>query len=131
MLALMYMNKSESKKIFSAAKISEQLQIPKEFISKILQSLVLKGILISKKGRGGGFSFASNPFQIKLKPIFETLGHTKEFEKCLFGGNTNLCDDSKCIICSSWTTFNKDLTYIINNHTLGNFCSRLENDLNN
>lgn len=131
MQSLLYMKRFKRNHVFSAAYISEQLQIPKEFISKILQTLALKGILISKKGKGGGFSFAVDPQQIKLKTIFDSLGHTKKFEKCLFGRDVDSCSQEECMVCSLWTTFNKEMTYIINNHTLGNLCLRLETDFNN
>lgn len=131
MQTLLYMNRFNKKHVFSAAYISEQLHIPKEFISKILQTLAHNGILLSKKGKGGGFAFSVDPQQIKLKTIFNSLGHAKEFEKCLFGGNVESCLEDECRICSIWTTFNKEMIYLINNHTLGNLCFRLENDLNN
>lgn len=125
------MKKFERHTVFTAAYISGQLQIPKEFISKILQDLARNGILISKKGKGGGFSLAKDPSQIKLKTIFELLGKKKQLEKCVLGVNTKFCVPDECLICTSWTMFNKEMTYIINNHSLGSFSYKLENDFNN
>jgi len=125
------MKKFSGQQIFSAAHLSDQLNIPKEFISKILQTLALDGILISKKGKGGGFAFACDPLNIKLKNILDSLGYNKKFDKCLFGEETGYCPDNQCVVCLPWNTFNKEITYIINNYSLGNICYKLENELNN
>ena len=47
--------------IVSADEIAKKLTIPKEFVSKILQSLTESGLVSSKKGKTGGFSLAKEP----------------------------------------------------------------------
>lgn len=56
--AILYLASRKNKEYFSAKEIAEDLKIPKEFISKILQSLVEFNIVGSKKGKNGGFFLA-------------------------------------------------------------------------
>lgn len=69
----MYLTAQDAEFLCSAEEISSKLKIPKEFTSKILQDLTEKGIIISRKGREGGFKLAIDPNQIKLIDIVEAI----------------------------------------------------------
>ncbi|MBN2768523.1 MAG: Rrf2 family transcriptional regulator [Campylobacterales bacterium] len=62
LLSLDYIRKSDSPA--GAEQLSEELNIPKSFLAKILQNLAKKEILVSKKGAKGGFIL-----QKKIKDI--------------------------------------------------------------
>ncbi|MFH1837334.1 MAG: Rrf2 family transcriptional regulator [Candidatus Omnitrophota bacterium] len=51
--------------------LSEKLGIPGPFLRKILQVLNKKGILVSSKGKNGGFSAASSPLEMTVLDIIE------------------------------------------------------------
>jgi Rrf2 family protein len=53
----------------NAQDISSALNIQKPFLSKVLQSLVLSNILMSKKGVNGGFLLAKNPKNITMLDV--------------------------------------------------------------
>ena len=67
--AVLYLSTIEDDRSASADEISRKLNIPKEFVSKILQSLALKKIVGSKKGNSGGFFLGKPASQIKLIEI--------------------------------------------------------------
>ncbi|HQF42964.1 MAG TPA: Rrf2 family transcriptional regulator, partial [Ignavibacteriaceae bacterium] len=71
--AVIYLASKENNALCSAKEISEELSIPKEFISKILQDLTEKGIIFSRKGRDGGFKLAVNANEIKLIDVVEAV----------------------------------------------------------
>ena len=54
------------REVIPAEEIANKLSIPKEFVSKILQSLTESGIVNSRKGKSGGFAIAKDPKRIKL-----------------------------------------------------------------
>jgi len=58
MQAVLYLAAQDVGTIVTAEKISRVLKIPKEFISKILQSLRESGLISSIKGKSGGFCLA-------------------------------------------------------------------------
>jgi Rrf2 family protein len=75
-----------------AAELAEELEIPANYLAKILQSLARAGILISVRGRSGGFRLARPPEAIRLMEVvseFDALGRERQ---CLLGRGT--CSDA-------------------------------------
>lgn len=64
--------------------IIEKKKVPKSYIHQILQQLIRKGIVKSKRGKNGGFSLNISPTKLTLLTIVEslddtfTLGYLKE-----------------------------------------------------
>ena len=52
--AVLYLSTYDKGAVVPADDIAKKLSIPKEFVSKILQSLTERGIVVSKKGKAGG-----------------------------------------------------------------------------
>lgn len=117
--ALVYLSTLKRNEIVSAATFSSELKIPKEFVSKILQSLTKTGLVDSKKGKGGGFFLSVEPDQIKLSYIIDALGGHLNSE-CLFGLN-KLCKNDDCEVCKEWKDYNNKFNNLINRYTLGDF----------
>lgn len=81
--------------------ISEALDIPQAFLSKILQDLARKGILTSTKGPGGGFQLNCSPSETSLYALVEAVEGPMVEGECLLG--LTLCaDDTKCPIHDTW-----------------------------
>lgn len=53
--------------------ISENEKIPKKFLENILLILKKEGFLISKTGKGGGYSLMTSPEQISLADVIISL----------------------------------------------------------
>ncbi|MDH7603418.1 MAG: Rrf2 family transcriptional regulator [Melioribacter sp.] len=115
--ALLYFSKLNSNEIISAAKIAAELSVPKEFISKIMQSLVYHGILKSKKGKGGGFYLAVSPDKIKYEDVFRILGYNENYNSCLFD-MVQFCENKGCPFCDSWKEFTDRFNNILRNYSL-------------
>ncbi len=56
----------------TAAKISQEYGIPREFLLKILQQMVRFNIIASKRGPGGGFTLPRPAREITLLEVLET-----------------------------------------------------------
>lgn len=81
--------------------ISEALDIPQAFLSKILQDLARKGILTSAKGPGGGFELNGSPSETSLYSLVEAVEGPPAEGECLLG--LSICaDDVKCPIHDTW-----------------------------
>lgn len=83
--AVLYLATQDKGAIVSADDIAKKLDIPKEFVSKILQSLTESGIVLSKKGKAGGFSLARDPQKIKLIDIVASIDGLAVFNNCVLG----------------------------------------------
>ena len=81
--------------------ISEALDIPPAFLSKILQDLARKGILVSAKGPGGGFQLNCSPSETSLYTLVKAVEGPMVEGDCILG--LSLCaDDTKCPIHDTW-----------------------------
>jgi Rrf2 family iron-sulfur cluster assembly transcriptional regulator len=85
MQAILYLAAQESGSLVSAEDISKALKIPKEFISKILQSLRDSGLISSSKGKSGGFSLAKPASRIKLIDVVAAIDGLDMFDSCVLG----------------------------------------------
>ncbi|HSW55438.1 MAG TPA: Rrf2 family transcriptional regulator [Ignavibacteriaceae bacterium] len=85
MQAVLYLASQEKGTLVSAEDISKVLKIPREFISKILQSLRESGLISSSKGKSGGFTLAKDPSRIKLIDVVSAIDGLEMFDSCVLG----------------------------------------------
>ena len=83
--AVLYLATLEKDEKLPSEKISKKLKIPKEFVSKILQSLTANKIIKSKKGNSGGFLLGKPASKIKLIDIVEAIDGLAMFNSCVIG----------------------------------------------
>jgi Rrf2 family iron-sulfur cluster assembly transcriptional regulator len=93
-----------------AVEIAQALSLPRNYLSKILNSLSSGGILKSFRGRTGGFALARNPEEITLAEIvakFDRLAASPP--ACLMGAGG--CDErNKCSAHLQWTNVQREVT---------------------
>ncbi len=65
--------------------------LPRHFVAKIFQNLVREGLLVSAKGRGGGFALAARPEEIRLYEIVVAVDGAAQFDECVVG--MSQCND--------------------------------------
>lgn len=65
--------------------IAEELKVPKQFLSKILQNLVNHKLLHSSKGKAGGFYLTKKNLDNNLRTIIELFGGDDIFHNCVMG----------------------------------------------
>lgn len=98
-----YMTSSQEKRLFHAKEISERLNIPYKFLTKIMGDLVKANLILSTRGREGGYSLAkeaSSIFIIDIINLFDGFTHREE---CFLG--IGKCDGNN--ICSMHTKWVK------------------------
>lgn len=99
--AILYLSTLGRDAVLSADEIARKLNIPKEFISKILQSLTESGIVLSKKGKSGGFALAKDPRRIRLIDIVAAIDGLAMFDSCVLGF-PNCNPDNPCPLHEKW-----------------------------
>jgi Rrf2 family protein len=73
--------------------ISDKLNIPKNFTGKILQILVRRGYINSKKGPGGGFTI--NDYTKSIKDLVMDIDGSFKYDRCSIG-LSDCSDDNPC-----------------------------------
>ncbi|MCX6147012.1 MAG: Rrf2 family transcriptional regulator [Candidatus Kapabacteria bacterium] len=77
--------------LVSAKEMSESLEISSEFLSKTLQLLMKKGLVISQKGIKGGYLLSKPSNEISMSDIIYALDSKPELVGCN-GDNGEDCD---------------------------------------
>ncbi len=65
--------------------IAEGMEIPKNFLSKILNRLVQAGIIHSVRGRSGGFMLATPPSELSVRDVADLFMKLDDFKQCFLG----------------------------------------------
>lgn len=99
--AVLYLAAKGIGEIVSAEEIAKKLNIPKEFVSKILQDLTESGLVGSKKGKSGGFSLAKEPNRIRLIDIVAAIDGLSIFNSCVLGF-PHCSPDNPCPLHEKW-----------------------------
>ena len=83
------------------AEIAQALDVPRNYLSKILHQLAQRGVLLSERGPHGGFRLAMPPAELKLIAIVEPVEPQFAQRQCLLG--RPVCsDDSPCAAHEHW-----------------------------
>lgn len=107
-----------------AREVGKTLDIPPNYLSKVLQSLARAGLLDSQRGRNGGFRMARSPKQVCLHEILAAVEPMSRYETCVLG-RKECRDEDACPIHFAWkeargkvlTLFQKTpLTKLVEHH---------------
>ncbi|NOR14247.1 MAG: Rrf2 family transcriptional regulator [Candidatus Aminicenantes bacterium] len=88
--ALLYLTQKDPERV-SVSELIDDLDIPRPFLRKILQTLNRKGVLNSYKGKGGGFVLAMPPEKILLIRLIDIFQKPVKLTECIF--KEKICSD--------------------------------------
>ena len=95
--------------------IADEMKIPKNFLSKILNRLVQGGLVQGLRGRNGGVSLARPAAEIKLYDIVNLFMRVEDFKRCFLG--LNECDGS-CGLHIRWQIIAEQYEKMMNETTV-------------
>jgi Rrf2 family protein len=85
--ALIYMAGQEKEKNFLIRDIADKNKIPKKFLELILLELKNSGLLSSKRGVSGGYSFFISPSKITFYDVYRAIQGEVEPTDCVREGD--------------------------------------------
>ena len=98
--ALMCLAKKYKQEPVLISDLAKSEAIPKKFLESILLELKNKGILQSKKGKGGGYSLSRDPREIMIGQILRILGGPLAPVPCVsqsaYHPCEECCDEKTC-----------------------------------
>ena len=115
--AVLFLSIKSEKKIYNALEVSKELNVPKEFVSKMLQTLTESGIIGSKKGKNGGFFLDRNPKDIKIIEIVEIIDGLDIFSTCVLGF-PNCSDEHPCPVHDKWGSIRDETLKMLSQESL-------------
>ncbi len=118
--AVLYLAANLDGEIIPADEIARKLNIPKEFVSKILQNLTESGLVYSKKGKSGGFALAKKPSKIRLIDIVAAIDGLDIFNSCVLGFQ-HCSPDHPCPVHHNWGILRTNAYNMLTEETLDKF----------
>ncbi len=111
--------------VVSLQEIADSQDIPPHFLSKILQTLVRHGLLVSSKGPHGGFRLIKRPEDIRLLDIVSVIDGLEIFDRCGIG--LRACsDDNPCPIHHDYKVIKNRIRQVLTLKTLAELSQDVE-----
>lgn len=81
-IAMKYIASLDNGEACSARYIAEHFNLPQEILAKIMQQLVKKGLVRSKKGKHGGYRLTQRPDRITLGDVIMAVEESLNVVDC-------------------------------------------------
>ena len=86
-----------------ANELAEVLEVPRNYLQKVLHTLAKHGVLRSVRGPAGGFSLAVLPERLALRTVVDPFDAGPERRSCLLG-RLECSDESPCTAHGQWSS---------------------------
>jgi Rrf2 family iron-sulfur cluster assembly transcriptional regulator len=106
--ALTHLARSPRDDAAQGKEIAESEGLPAPVLGSVLQGLVRKGLLESRRGPGGGFRLARIPQLITLRDVVAAIDGLDQFAECAVGVE-GCSDDSPCPLHDTWKGLRRQL----------------------
>ncbi|MFQ5632773.1 MAG: RrF2 family transcriptional regulator [bacterium] len=123
--ALVEMARHPEKSQWSVFNLAKDLGIPPPFLAKNFQLLAKSDILISMKGRQGGFSFAQPPDNISVIKVVEAIDGTELIHQCTLG-IPECGDDNPCSFHFDWKRIRAELVDVLSSKSIAQFAREIK-----
>jgi Rrf2 family iron-sulfur cluster assembly transcriptional regulator len=100
-----------------ADEIAQRLQIPRNYLSKTLHRLAREGVLLSTRGKGGGFRLAVPPDRLKLLRVVAPFDGISAERRCLLG-RPQCSDRNPCPAHYEWKSVSERVTAFFRDRTV-------------
>lgn len=121
--ALFEMARRPDQESWTIQELASRTDTPAPFLAKTFQLLVKGEILISTKGRRGGFAFARSPQKISLMEIVELIDGPALAHNCALGLPT-CSNDAPCPFHEHWQTLRDSIASALYQQTLTSSVTR-------
>ena len=112
-----YIANHENQQLCNAKELSEALTIPYKFLTKIMIKLVKADLIISIRGREGGYKLSKPASSITITEILKHFNEFTEDKQCLLGiGSCN--HKNKCALHDQWVKPKSMIKKMFENTTL-------------
>jgi len=113
--AMGYIAQQENAEPLLSSLIAKEMEIPHNFLSKILNRLTQAGLIVAIRGRNGGVKLARPAKEIKLHDIVNLFMTVDDYKRCMLGLND--CDGS-CGLHLRWRIISEQFEKILNETTI-------------
>ncbi|TCJ19990.1 Rrf2 family transcriptional regulator [Rubrobacter taiwanensis] len=120
--ALVYLAERRGERV-TAARISEEAEIPRRLLARILARLARAGLVESREGKGGGSRLARAAEEITLRDAVEASEGPFEVSRCIM--EQRACGEGRpCAMHEAWEEGQEAILEYLAEHTLADFVTR-------
>ncbi len=123
--AVVFLAAQPEGKVSLITEISETQEVPKSYLSKIMQHLVRSGLVKSRRGAKGGFVLARPANEITLRQTIEALEGPIHLNVCLIKKGECHRDDL-CPVHPVWRDAQRKLIEILDSKTMADLVKDAE-----
>ncbi len=106
--AVIHLAESEGDALVRVDDMAEALDVPRNYLSKILHTLARGGMLRSTRGPGGGFRLAVPAGKLRLLDIVSNFDDMGERRTCLLG-RSRCSDENPCAVHTRWQDASREV----------------------
>lgn len=115
--AAVYLAINRQRGYILAKEMGEELGIPRQYLSKVLHQLAMRGLLDSQRGKLGGFKLRFPVGEISLYQVVEAVEDTSKFSRCILG--QAVCSDTgPCPLHKDWASVSSQYVDMLKTTTL-------------
>jgi Rrf2 family protein len=115
--AIIYLSTQDPQKCCSIAEIARQQNVPRKFLEKIIQDLMRRGLIRSKRGSCGGYTLARLPDQISFYDVIEAIEGPIAVNACM--DDELSCDQlPRCAMVGVWSEIQQKVMEVFTRTTL-------------
>lgn len=98
---LAYMTDKKDSQLINAAELAEALYIPYKFLTKIMTELAKVDLVVSIRGRDGGYKLKKRASDIMISDVLDLFNDSIRDEQCVLG--IGFCNGMcKCALHDQW-----------------------------
>lgn len=114
---VVYIAAKRTNSYVSIREVSEKLGISFHFLTKTLQVLTQRGLIVSNTGPHGGILLARPAEEIRLTEIIEAIDGVGLFKDCILGG-LYCSEEHSCVLHGQWAPIRQLLWQLLHKTTM-------------
>lgn len=112
-----------------AAQVAREIGAPQNYLGKLLQGMIVQGLVQSQKGQGGGFCLARPPQDITLFDVLEPIERLTNWSRCILG-RSDCSDEQPCLIHGRWKKVRQAYLHMLESTSVADLLKSGELDWN-
>ncbi len=103
--------------LYPASTLVKELDVSDKYLKRILTSLTERGIIISIRGKYGGFKLNKTPEEIYLFDIISCCDNVEKYFGCVLGFS-DCSDGNPCSLHNRWLPISQKITALLKETTI-------------
>lgn len=123
--AVLYLASKPSEAVTSITELASKAAVPSPFLAKILQHLTHQKLLVSSKGRAGGFKLAKPAREITLFQIVEAIDGSDFLQACVLGF-PSCSDRNSCALHLKWSKLREGIFEMLKSRNIAEMAKEMK-----